>query len=139
MKFLFLLFFRFENFFFLMEQRGYKPYGFGWMVSESQTRFFMCKIAELTKFTKPEERILGSPPKVPFSFQFSLTNLRAVYFILSMNKWPINGIKKKKMTQSLKMHTAHWITITKYNNMLVEWLSTNSSIKVGTFVVIKKQ
>lgn len=42
------------------------------------------------------------------------------------------------MTQSLKMHTAHWITITKYNNMLVEWLSTNSSIKVELLSSLNK-
>lgn len=45
-------------------------------------------------------RILGSPPKVPLSFQFSLTNLRAVYFILQyelmINKWDNNNNKKKR-------------------------------------------
>lgn len=66
----------------------------------------MCKITELTKSTIPEEGYWGLRPKI----QFSLTNLRAVYFILQyelmINKWDNNN-NKKKMTQSLKMHTAH--------------------------------
>lgn len=61
------IFFLFWKLFFLMEQRGYKLYGFGWMVLESN-KFFMCKITELTKSTIPEEGYWGLRPKILFPF-----------------------------------------------------------------------
>lgn len=106
------IFVLFWKLFFLMEQRGYKLYGFGWMVLESN-KFFMCT----NKIYNTRGRILGSPPKDPFSFQFSLTNLRAVYFILQyelmINKWDNNNNKKKDDTISQDAHC----TLNHYNKI----------------------
>lgn len=89
------IFFLFWKLFFLMEQTLWI-----WLNGFRIKQVFYVQNYRTNKIYNTRGRILGSLPKDPFSFQFSLTNLRAVYFILQyelmINKWDNNNNKKKR-------------------------------------------